>query len=311
MKSMTRIRIAFMGTPDFSVSALRVLHNAGHDIACVYCQPPKPAGRGRNERPSPVQIEAENLGLKVRTPLNFRDEDEKKFFADLNLDIAVVAAYGLLLPKAVLDAPKLGCINIHASLLPRWRGAAPIQRAMLAGDTETGITIMQMDAGLDTGAMLMKEKVSISDDTTSDMLQDKLSSLGADMILCALDGLANKTLVPVAQSEDGATYAAKLTRADGLIDWSQPADVIERQVRALNPWPGVSFICEYEQIKVLEAKIVADMSGAAGSLLDDKFTVACGKHALRLVTVQRAGKKSTDGASLLRGLRINIGHNFK
>lgn len=307
MVSSSPLRIAFMGTPDFAVAALKALHAAGHNIVAVYCQPPKPAGRGHQVQKTPVHRAAEELGIEVRTPKSLRDPSEQKKFADLKLDVAVVAAYGLLLPQAILDAPKYGCINIHGSLLPRWRGAAPIQRALLAGDNETGITVMQMDAGMDTGAMLLKESIAITDKTNAHSLYDAMAAIGARLIVRALSDLAAGKLKALPQTEEGVTLAAKLTREDGKIDWTKPAPYIERQIRALTPWPGCFFALNGENIKVLAATIVADKKGEAGTLLDDRFTVACGAQALMLDTVQRAGKNATDGASLLRGLRLPVG----
>jgi methionyl-tRNA formyltransferase len=299
-----------MGTPDFAVPALRALHRAGYTIAAVYCQPPKPAGRGQQIHKSPVQSVAEELRLAVRTPKTLRDEAEQRHLADLKLDLIVVAAYGLILPQAVLDIPRLCCLNIHASLLPRWRGAAPIQRAMLAGDAETGITIMQVEASLDSGPILLKESIPITAATTATSLHDNLSALGAFLITRALEGLADGSLKPTPQPEEGVTYAAKLTRADGIIDWRKSASVIDRQVRALTPWPGTFFRLGEEQIKVLKAEIVPDQNAAPGALLDEHFTIACGGQALRLIKVQRAGKNATDGEAFLRGLRLPIGHVF-
>ena len=238
---MSRLRLAFMGTPDFAASSLRALIDAGHEVACVYSQPPRPAGRGHQVQRSPVHVLAEERGIPVRTPKSLRNAEAQAEFAALDLDCAVVAAYGLILPQPILDAPRMGCLNIHASLLPRWRGAAPIQRAILAGDAETGVTIMQMDAGLDTGAMLLKGTVPITAETTAGSLHDALAELGAGLIVQALDGLAEGRLTAEPQPSEGVTYAAKLSRDDGRLDWSQPADFIERQVRALNPWPGVWF----------------------------------------------------------------------
>jgi len=295
-----------MGTPDFAVTALAALHRAGYDIAAVYCQPPKPAGRGHQMQKTPVHVAAEEFGIPVHTPKSLRDPAEQEKFAALKLDVAIVAAYGLILPQAILNAPKYGCINIHGSLLPRWRGAAPIQRAMLAGDTETGITIMQMDAGLDTGAMLLKDSVAINAQTTAPALHDALAQMGGRLIVRALDDLANGALNPTPQPESGATYASKLSRDDGKIDWAKPAAEIERQVRALNPWPGCFFTLNGETVKLLSAEIAADQSGQAGTLLDDQFTIACGAQALRLTLLQRPGKTPIDGASLLRGLRLPI-----
>lgn len=301
------LRIAFMGTPVFAVTALDALHQAGHDIVAVYCQPPKPAGRGHHLQQTPVHRRAEELGIPIHTPKSLRHRDEQRKFAALNLDVAVVAAYGLILPQAILDAPKYGCLNIHGSLLPRWRGAAPIQRAILAGDTQSGITIMQMDAGLDTGAMLHRDSVAITAQTTTPSLHDDLAAMGARLIVQSLADLAAGTLQATPQPEQGVTYAAKLTRDEGRIDWQKPAAEIERQLRALHPWPGCFFMLKDEAIKVLSAQIIADAAGAAGDLLDDQLTIACGEQALRLVTVQRAGKAATDGASLLRGLRLAVG----
>ncbi|MGB9152735.1 MAG: methionyl-tRNA formyltransferase [Alphaproteobacteria bacterium] len=306
MTNTPPLRIAFMGTPDFAVVALSALHDAGHKIVAVYCQPPKPAGRGQQVQKTPVHVAAEALGIEVRTPKTLRDPAEQEKFKALDLDVAVIAAYGLILPQAILSAPKNGCLNIHGSLLPRWRGAAPIQRAILAGDTETGITIMQMDAGLDTGAMLIKDSVPITDQTTAQSLHDDLAQMGGRLIMRALDDLAAGKLHATPQPESGATYASKLTREDGKIDWTKSAFEIERQMRALHPWPGCFFSLNGDIVKLLAAEIV-DKSGEAGTLLDDQFTIACGKQALRLLSLQRPGKTATDGASLLRGLRLPVG----
>jgi methionyl-tRNA formyltransferase len=303
---MTPLRLVFMGTPDFAVPALHALHKAGHVIAAVYCQPPKPAGRGQAIHKTPVHLAAEALGLTVCTPKSLRKEEAQEELRAFAPEVIVVAAYGLILPQAVLDVPRLGCVNIHGSLLPRWRGAAPLHRALLAGDKETGITIMQMDAGLDTGAMLMKEALPITQETTAQSLHDAMAELGARMIVPALEGLANGTLKPTPQPEQGATYAAKLTREDGLLDWRKDAVDLERQVRALHPWPGCSLTLDGEVIKVHKASLVTK-NGEAGTLLDDAFTIACGTNALRLDIVQRAGKKPMDGSAVLRGLRIAVG----
>jgi methionyl-tRNA formyltransferase len=305
---MTRLRLAFMGTPDFAVPGLAALVEAGHEIACVYSQPPRPAGRGHRVRPSPVHRFAEERGISVRTPRTLRGPEEQEAFRALDLDAAVVAAYGLILPRPVLEAPRLGCLNIHGSLLPRWRGAAPIQRAILEGDRETGITIMQMDEGLDTGAMLLREAVPIGPRTTASELHDTLAGLGARLVVNALDGLASGTLSPVPQPADGVTYAAKLHRDEGRIDWTRPMAAIDRQVRALDPWPGVWFDAGGERIKVLEAEPVPDAPRAApGTVLDDRLTVACGDGAVRARKVQRAGKAPVDGAAFLRGFRLPEG----
>lgn len=303
---MSRLRLGFMGTPDFSVPALRALIEAGHDIAAVYSQPPRPAGRGQKLTPSPVQAYAEAHGIPVRTPKSLRNEPAQADFAALNLDCAVVVAYGLILPKPVLDAPRLGCVNIHASLLPRWRGAAPIQRAIQAGDAESGVTIMQMDEGLDTGPMLLREAVPITAETTGQALHDALSALGGRMIVQALDGLAEGRLAATPQPADGATYAAKLSREEATLDWSRPAVELERQIRAFDPWPG-SF-CQHagERLKVLRAEL-AEGQGAPGTLLDDTLTVACGQGALRLTRLQRPGKAAMEAGALLRGYPLSKG----
>lgn len=291
------MRLAFMGSPDFAVPALRALHAAGHEIAAVYCQPARPAGRGQAMRRSPIQVEADRLGLPVRTPPRLRNAaQEWDAFAALELDAAVVAAYGLILPQPMLQAPRRGCLNIHASLLPRWRGAAPIQAAVLAGDAVTGITIMQMDAGLDTGPMLLQETVPITPATTTATLHDVLAELGARLILTALDTPAQATPQP----EVGATYAAKLSREDGRIDWSQPAMLIERRVRAFDPWPGTFTTWDGTVLKIL-ASVVAAGSGVPGTVLDSNLLVACGEGALRLMRVQLSGRAAMDAAAFLRG----------
>lgn len=307
------LRVIMMGTPDFAVPTLRAIADAGHRVVCAYSQPPRPAGRGQQVQPSPVHTAAEALGIPVRTPKTLRTAEAQADFAALDADVAVVAAYGLILPQPVLDAPRLGCVNVHGSLLPRWRGAAPIQRSILAGDAETGITIMQMDAGLDTGAMLLKEAVPITPTTTASSLHDDLAALGARMIVTALAGLSAGTLAGEPQPEDGVTYAAKLTREDGRLDWSRDAAFVERQVRALTPWPGCWFDLGSgsgtERIKVLAAEPAGEAAGAAaGTLLDGRMTVACGDGwAVRLVRVQRPGKAPVDGEAFLRGFAVPAG----
>lgn len=291
-------RIAFMGTPDFAVPALVALIDAGHEVARVYTQPPRPAGRGKKDRPSPVQLYAAGKGIEVRHPESLRDAAEQDAFAALELDIAVVAAYGLILPKAVLVAPRLGCLNIHASLLPRWRGAAPIQRAILAGDTETGVTIMQMDQGLDTGDMLLREAIPIPPEMTAGELHDALAAIGARMIVEVLAWVDGLTATP--QPDSGVTYAAKIDKAETRLDWTRPAIDLNRAVRAFAPHPGAWFALDGERIKILAAEI-ADRSGEAGVTLDDALTVACGEGALRPVMVQRAGKAPMKTAAFLRG----------
>jgi methionyl-tRNA formyltransferase len=299
------MRIAFMGTPDFAVAALDALMNAGHDIACVYSQPPRPSGRGHKLQPSAVHRRAEELGIPVRTPRSLKkDPQAQAEFAALNLDAAVVAAYGLILPQMVLDAPRRGCLNIHASLLPRWRGAAPIQRALLAGDGKSGVCIMQMDAGLDTGPVLLRGEIPIPSTTTAPQLHDALAALGARLIVKALSEI--DTLKAVPQPEEGVTYASMLEKGEGRIDWSRPARDIEAQVRALNPWPGVW--CEQAggRLKVLEAEI-ADRSGNPGEILDRQLIVACGEGALLLKSVQPQDRKPMDGLSWMNGTHLNVG----
>jgi methionyl-tRNA formyltransferase len=303
---MARLRLAFMGTPDFARLALEALLTAGHDIAAVYSQPPRPAGRGQKPRPSPVQALAETKELPVRTPRSLRDPAEQAAFTALNLDAAVVAAYGLILPQDILQTPRLGCLNIHASLLPRWRGAAPIQRAILAGDNETGITIMQMDRGLDTGAILLSERTPIEPDDTGGSLHDRLAARGAQLIVSALAQVASGKLAPRPQPAEGATYAAKLTRQEERLDWREAASDLQRRVRAFSPVPAAWCEMAGERIKVLEAK-PAEGSAAPGTLLDDRLTIACGRGALRLLRVQRPGKAAMDSASFLRGFRLPAG----
>jgi methionyl-tRNA formyltransferase len=293
------MRLAFLGSPDFAVPALRALHAAGHEIAAVYCQPPKPAGRGQKQTPCPVHRSALDLGLAVRTPPRLkRDAAEHAAFAALDLDVAVVAAYGLILPKAMLEVPRRGCLNIHASLLPRWRGAAPIQAAILAGDEQTGVTIMRMEEGLDTGPMLLAEATPIAPRETTATLHDRLAAIGARLILRALD--ENPPAIP--QPAEGVTYAPKLTKADGVLDWRQPAAVLDRKVRALNPWPGTYFDANGETIRVLEAEPVP---GAAtpGTVLAGA-AIACGEGALRLIRLQRPGRAPLPAEAVLRGFHL-------
>ena len=296
------MRIVFMGTPEFALAALQALAAAGHEIAAVYSQPPKPAGRGLAEQKSPVHAWAEAQGLAVRTPRRLRDEAAQREFAALRADAGVVAAYGLILPKPILAAPRLGCLNIHASLLPRWRGAAPIQRALLAGDGESGVTIMQMDEGLDTGAMLLREAVAIAPDETGASLHDKLAALGARLIVEALRRLDEGALPATPQPAAGVTYAAKLTREEGRLAWGEDAAALERKVRAFTPWPGAWFETGGERVKVLAAKL-AGGSGAPGTIIGPGLTVACGSGALRLTRVQRAGRAAMDDEAFLRGFK--------
>lgn len=296
------MRLVFMGSPDFAVPALEALLAAEHEITAVYCQPPKPAGRGQRMTKCPVHQAAERLGLPVRTPARLRgNDDEAAFLKAEALDAVVVAAYGLILPLPVLGAPRLGCLNIHASLLPRWRGAAPIHAAILAGDTHTGITIMQMDPGLDTGPMLLAESVPIGPDDTGATLHERLAALGARLIVQALASHWQ----PRNQPGEG-TYAPKLSRADALIDWSQPALLIERRIRAFTPWPGTETRLEGQPFKILSATLV-DGTGAPGIALDDRLTIGCGENALRVKTLKRAGGAAMDAASFLRGHPVPIG----
>jgi methionyl-tRNA formyltransferase len=302
---MTRLRLAFMGSPDFSVPALRALHEAGHEIAAVYCQPPRPAGRGQKETPCPVHRAALELGLPVRTPARVRkDTAEHEAFAALDLDAAVVAAYGLILPPAMLEAPRRGCLNIHASLLPRWRGAGPIQAAILAGDAESGITIMRMEEGLDTGPMLLRESVPIGPHTTTPELHDALAALGGPLVLRALT--ENPPAVP--QPEDGVTYAPKLGKEDGRLNWTQDAAALDRRVRALNPWPGTFFRHGEDVIRLLTAEPEPGAAGAApGTVLDGTPRIACGDGVLRLTRLQRAGRGAMPADAFLRGYPLPPG----
>ncbi|WP_426959881.1 methionyl-tRNA formyltransferase [Muricoccus radiodurans] len=295
-----------MGSPAFSVPALRALHAAGHEIAAVYAQPPRPAGRGQRETPCPVHQAALELGLPVRTPAGLRkDAAEHAAFAALGLDAAVVVAYGLILPAPMLDAPRRGCLNIHASLLPRHRGAAPIQAAILAGDSETGITIMRMDEGLDTGPMLLKSATPIGPADTAADLHDRLSAIGAELILRALD--EDPPAAP--QPEVGATYAPKLAKEDGRLDWSEPAAALDRRVRAMHPWPGAFTALEGAPLRILAAEPLPGTAGAEpGTVLDGSLRVACGDgNALRLTRVQKAGRAAMEAETFLRGHAIPAG----
>ena len=297
------MRLVFMGTPDFSVSALEALSAAGHDIICVYTQPPRPAGRGKKPRPSPVHIRAEELGLEVRHPVSFKTQEELEAFRDLAADIAIVVAYGLILPQAVLDAPRHGCLNIHASLLPRWRGAAPIHRAIMAGDVETGVCIMQMEAGLDTGPVLLRRETRIEPTETTGALHDRLSQIGAEAVVDALATLDQ--LVPVPQPEAGITYAHKIDKSEAVIDWTRPAAEVDRHIRGLAPFPGAWFDMKDVRIKVLGSSL-ADGRGRPGEVLD-AIIVAAGSGAVRLTRLQRAGKAAQDAETFLRGMPLPVG----
>ena len=301
---MGALRIVFMGTPAFAAVALKALVDAGHEVIAVYSQPPRPKGRGMETQKSPVHMLAEEQGIPVRSPTSLRSAEEAAAFAALQADVAVVAAYGLILPKTVLATPRHGCLNIHASLLPRWRGAAPIQRAIMAGDTRTGVTIMQMEEGLDTGPMLLKEELAIGADLNAGMLHDALAEIGARLICQALDRLPE--LKPVPQPADGVTYAAKITKEECRIDWRRSAAELDRHVRGLSPTPGAFTEIDGERLTILAADLVP-VSGAAGTTIDDRLTVACGEGAVRPTLVKRAGKRAMSAEEMLRGFAVPKG----
>ena len=296
-----------MGTPDFSVPVLDALVDAGHDIVAVYCQPPRPAGRGKKDRPTPVHARALDMGLEVRHPTSLKSDDAVRDFSDLNADAAVVVAYGLILPQAILDAPTRGCLNIHASLLPRWRGAAPIHRAIMAGDAETGVCIMQMEAGLDTGPVLMSKATKIEAEETTAHLHDRLSAMGAGLIVQTLAQL--DVLDPETQPDTGVTYASKIDKAEARIDWTKSADVVDRKIRGLSPFPGAWCLYGEERLK-LHASRKADGQGEAGMVLDDNLTVACGTGAIEIKSLQRAGKGAQTREVFLRGMAIRKGERL-
>lgn len=302
------LRLAFLGTPEFAVPTLAELIAQGHDIACVYSQPPRPRGRGLALEPGPVHQFALAAKLPVRTPLSLKDADQQKLFAELELDAAVVVAYGLLLPKPILDAPKLGCFNLHGSLLPRWRGAAPIQRAVMAGDAETGVMVMHMDEGLDTGPVLMAERVAIGRKTSGE-LADELSRLGADLMVRALAALERGQIAEQKQSEAGTLYAKKISKDEARIDWSKSAAEIDCLIRGLSPWPGAFTEVKGERLKILFAE-PANGKGTPGTIVGDDLTVACGAGALKLKKVQRAGSRAMDAAELLKGFALPPGTQF-
>lgn len=301
------MRILFMGTPDFSVSVLDALVDAGHEIAAVFCQPPRPAGRGKKDRPTPVHARALELGFEVHHPKSLRNDEVQHTIRDLKADVGVVVAYGLLLPQAVLDAPTHGCLNIHASLLPRWRGAAPIHRAIMAGDAETGVCIMQMDAGLDTGPVLLRREIAIETEETTAQLHDRLAALGSSAIVDTLANLTTLTAEP--QPEDGVTYAEKIDKAEARIDWSAPAVEVDRKIRGLSPFPGAWTEIDGQRVK-LHASRLADGQGDAGCLLDDALTVACGEGAVQLLRLQRAGKGAQDADIFMRGFPLAKGQQL-
>jgi len=304
------MRIAFLGTPDFAVAALKALITTGHQVVMVYAQPAAPRGRGQDLRPSPVQACAEAVGLPVRTPASMRDPAEIEAFAALDLDLGVVAAFGQILPGAVLDAPRLGSINLHASLLPRWRGAAPIQRAIMAGDRVTGLNIMKMTEGLDEGPVLLSETLRIDALETAGSLHDRLAALGAKMVVEAVDGLSGGALTPVPQPEDGVTYAKKIRPKEARIDWTKPAEAVDRRIRGLSPFPGAWFMAPSDKgpmrIKALLSR-VEEADGEPGTALDDDLLIACGAGSVRLLRAQREGRAAQDAATFLRGFRLSAG----
>lgn len=298
-------RIAFMGTPNFAAQILKTLLEAQYNVVAVYSQPPRPVGRGYKISPSPVHELAQISKIPVFTPLSLKTEEAQTHWKSLNLDVAIVAAYGLILPKPILEAPQWGCLNVHVSLLPRWRGAAPIQRAILSGDTYTGATIMKMDTGLDTGDILLMKKTPISPTMTTPQLQEILSRLGAEALLRVLPLYLSGNLQPIPQSDEGITYAEKLSKTEGQLDWRLPASLLERKIRALNPWPGTWFEIGSDRIKVLEARVVTLPSPhPPGTILDDEFTIACGEGALQLLMVQKTGKAPLPVENFLRGYEL-------
>lgn len=304
------LRIVFMGTPEFAVPTLVEILAAGHDVVAVYTQPPRPAGRGMDERKSPVHLQAEQSGIPVFTPTSLKGATEQEVFRSHNADVGVVVAYGLILPKPILEAPAYGCLNLHASALPRWRGAAPIQRAIMAGDTETAVMVMRMDEGLDTGPICLAERVPIGSNTTAGELHDELARVGASLMVRALAALERGSLDATPQPDTGVTYAAKIDKAEARIDFSRPAAQVHNLIRGLSPYPGAWFEAglagRRERIKVLRSELV-EGSGAPGTILDDKLTVACGEGAVRLVLLQRAGRKPMPADEFLRGFELAPG----
>ena len=297
------MRLVFMGTPVFAVATLEALIAAGHQIAAVYSQPPRPAGRGMTKRPSPVQTCAAAQGIEVRTPASLKSSDEQKRFVALSADAAVVVAYGLLLPRTILDAPRLGCFNVHASLLPRWRGAAPIQRAIMAGDAETGVTIMRMEEGLDTGPVCKLGRIAITPETTAQSLHDALAVLGAKLMV---ETLAQTSIACSAQAGEGITYAKKIDKMESRIDFNRSAVEVRNHINGLSPFPGAWFAVGEARIKVLKATSLDD-TGTPGTVLDDELAIACGSGAVRLLVLQREGKAPMDAIAFLRGFPIAKG----
>jgi methionyl-tRNA formyltransferase len=304
------VRLAFLGTPQFAVPVLEALIAAGHEIACVYAQPPRPAGRGHKLQNTPVHEAALKLGLDVRTPLTLKKPEDQQAFAALNLDAAIVVAYGLLLPQAILDGPRLGCFNLHASLLPRWRGAAPIHRAIMAGDTQTGVMVMKMDAGLDTGPVLSTWKTVIDDTATTGSLQDTLSVAGARLMVDTLRRLGEGTASVTAQPADGVTYAKKILAAEARIDWTRPAHEILRFVHGLNPAPGAWTMQGETRVKLLKLA-PATGHGVPGTIIDTPLRVACGEGAIDIIELQRAGRGAQGAEEFLRGYPLPPGARFE
>ena len=307
------LRLIFMGTPEFSVPTLLELASHGHDIAAVYTRAPKAGGRGMKLQPTPVETESRRLGIPVLTPKTLKTPQALDEFRAFSADAAVVVAYGMILPQAILDAPKLGCYNLHASLLPRWRGAAPINRAIMAGDRESGVMVMKMDAGLDTGDVAMGERIAISDTMTASDLHNALARLGADLMVRAMAALERGALQLTKQGEDGVTYAAKIEKAEARIDWSKPARAVLRHIHGLSPFPGawseVQGEGEQARVKILRCEL-ANGSGASGAVLDDRLAIACGEGAIRIVELQRAGKEPMKAAEFLRGTPLKAGARF-
>ncbi|GAA4052328.1 methionyl-tRNA formyltransferase [Parerythrobacter jejuensis] len=301
------MRITFMGTPDFAVPTLQALHDAGHDVVAAYTQPPRPAGRGKKLQPSPVQKRAEQLGIEVRHPKSLKSAEEQERFAALQADVAVVAAYGLILPQPILDAPAQGCLNVHASILPRWRGAAPIHRAIMAGDPVTGVTIMQMEAGLDTGPMLATVRTPIEDKTTGELTVE-LAELGAQLMVGTLRDLAIH--IPVAQDDEDATYAPKIDKAEARIDWTIPAEDTVRHIHGLAPFPGAWCEIEGERVKLLRAQVADGEVASPGAVLDGRLTIATGTGAIQPLRLQKAGKPAMDLDDFLRGNPVSKGSSL-
>ena len=300
------LSLIFMGTPDFSVPCLQALIGSAHEVVAVYCQPPRPAGRGHKLRPSPVQALAEAHNIPVHYPTSLKGEDVQQQFREYKADAAIVAAYGLLLPKAILEACPMGCINVHPSALPRWRGAAPLQRTIMAGDTRTAMCIMQMDEGLDTGDILLEQPVDIADGMTAGQLHDMMASRAGEAVLDVLSGLREGSITPRRQSEDGVTYAAKISKQESQIDWNRPASEVRQHILGLSPYPAASFSYQGGKVKVYDATMAAGQ-GAPSTVLDDALTIACADGAVRLLTLQRPGKKPMPAQELLRGFEIKVG----